>query len=79
MEEALEKAPVFIKIEKYKDVIGIMGLIKEKIANVDKALARIKEIKAKEDAELSSWKASLQTTETKINEVDKSLFEPELP
>ncbi len=31
MEEGVERAPLFIKIEEYKDVIDIMGIIKEKI------------------------------------------------
>ena len=78
MEEALEKAPIFIKIEEYKDFINFVGLIKEKIEEINKALTKIKEIKKKEDEELASWKSSLTTTETKINEVNKSLFEPEL-
>ncbi len=77
MEAAL--ASVFIKIEAYKDVIDIMGLIKEKVPDIERALARITEIKAKEDAELASWKSSLESTEAKIADVNKSLFELELP
>ncbi len=70
MEGAPEKAPIFIKIEGSKDVIG---LINKKIDDVDQLLARIEEIKAREDSELASWKSSLEYTKTRIDEIDQGL------
>ena len=78
MEESLGKAPVFIKIEQYKDVHEIVGVIKEKVNNIDKALARIKEIKTREDSELAAWKSSLQNAKAKISEIDDNLLDPDL-
>ena len=74
-----KKADLFIKIEEYKDVIDIMGLIKEKINDIERVLNRIKEIKAREDSELASWKSSLEYTKTRIDEIDKNMLKLELP
>lgn len=78
MEGFAAKASVFVKIERYKDVYDILGVIKEKVANIDSALARIKEIKGKEDSELTAWKSLLQAAKVKISEIDNHLLEPEL-
>jgi len=71
------KAPVFIRVEDYRQVAKLMEQIRKKLDDIDKALEIIREIKKREDSEIASWKSSLITTEVNINEIDKTLFEPE--
>lgn len=78
MQEDTKKAQVFLKIEDYKDIVDVSGIIKEKINDIDGALNRIKYIKSKEDSELASWKASLERTRKKIDDIDKELLKPDL-
>jgi len=73
-----EKASVFIKIEESKDVQKILTGVKAKIANIENALTRIKEIKIREDSEIAAWKISLKNAKAKIGLIDKNLLEPEL-
>lgn len=74
----MEKAPVFVKIDDYKDIIDIIALVQEKIGQAKALLDKIKEIKQQEDQEITSWENELQDVENRIAEIDKTMFEPEL-
>ena len=68
--------PVFVKIEEYKDVLDVMNLIKNKIAEAKETLAKLNDLKNEEDAELELWHTSLEEVERKVDFADKALFEP---
>ena len=70
-------APVFVKIEDYKDILDVLDLIKDKLAEAKRTLADLNELKNDEDAELELWSSTLNEIENKLNDIDRSLFEPE--
>ena len=70
-------APVFVRIDEYKDVLEIMGLIKDKLNEARDTLGKINELKNEEDSELEIWNTTLEDIEKKIEQIDKELFEPE--
>lgn len=71
------EAPVFVKIEDYKDILDILELIKDRLSEAKKTLADINEMKNDEDAELEMWGSTLNDIERKIESINRSLFEPE--
>ncbi|MBI4149007.1 hypothetical protein HY491_01030 [Candidatus Woesearchaeota archaeon] len=73
----MNTAPVFVKIDEYKDVIDVLHLIRTRIAEAKKTLAQINELKNREDHELSAWHAEVTEIEKRIDFVDKLLFPPE--
>ena len=73
-----QKAPVFVKIEDYKDITEIMGLIKEKLDQARFLLNKVNEIKKQEDAELANWSKELEEVTKRVHEIDHLLLEPEL-
>jgi len=73
-----EKAPVFVKIEEYKDIVDIMTLIREKLRQAKFLLDKIAELKAQEDSELSTWAKELEDVESRMSSIDKALLEPSL-
>ncbi len=72
------KAPVFVKIDEYKDIVDIMVLMREKLRQAKFLLDKIAELKAQEDAELSTWAKELDDVEARVSSIDKSLMEPSL-
>ncbi|HLF54774.1 MAG TPA: hypothetical protein VI612_03575 [Candidatus Nanoarchaeia archaeon] len=72
------KAPVFVKIDEYKDIVDIMVLMREKLRQAKFLLDKIAELKAQEDAELSTWAKELDDVEARVSSIDKSLLEPSL-
>lgn len=69
------KAPVFVKIDEYKDVADIVSLMREKITQAKFLLDKIAEIKAKEDSELASWSKELEDVEARVHNIDRVIFE----
>lgn len=72
----MEKAPVFVKIDEYKDIMDIMSIMREKIRQAKMLLDKIAELKSQEDAELSTWAKELEDVETRVSTIDRTLSEP---
>ncbi|MFH1133991.1 MAG: hypothetical protein V1735_05875 [Nanoarchaeota archaeon] len=70
-------APIFVKIDEYKEIIEIMNQIKAKLAEGKSILAGIEEIKTQEENELEQWRSELEEVQRKMTFIDKTLFEPE--
>lgn len=66
-------APVFIKIDEYKEIFDIVTLLKNKIAEGKEIIDRINRIKEEEDSEISAWASELDEIASKIDVIDKSL------
>lgn len=71
------QAPVFVKIDEYKDVLDILDLVKNKVNDAKNALHEINEMKNQEDNELAIWSRELDDIERKIDFIDSTLLEPE--
>ncbi len=67
------KAPVFVKFDAYKDIMDITSLMREKIKQAKFLLDRIADLKAQEDAQLASWTKELESVESSIASIDRSL------
>jgi protein involved in temperature-dependent protein secretion len=71
-------APVYVKVDEYKDISDIMSLMREKVSQARDLLDRIAELKKKEDAEISAWMHELDEVQRRIQFIDKTLVEPDL-
>jgi hypothetical protein len=71
------EAPVFVKIDDYKDILDVLDLIKDRLGEAKRTLADINELKNDEDAELELWNSTLNEIERKLDGIDRTLFEPE--
>ncbi|MFH1511345.1 MAG: hypothetical protein ABIF10_06645 [Candidatus Woesearchaeota archaeon] len=69
--------PIFVKIDEYKEILEVMDLLKNRIAETKVVMGRLNEVKNAEDSELEQWKAQLDEIERKVTFIDKTLFEPE--
>jgi hypothetical protein len=73
-----QKAPVFVKIDEYKDIMDIMALMREKLRQAKFLLDKIAELKAQEDTELATWAKELEDVDSRVSAIDKTLFEPSI-
>ena len=71
------EAPVFVKIEDYKDILGILDLVKDKLSEAKRTLADINEVKNDENSELELWGSTLNEIEKKLENINSTLFGPE--
>jgi len=72
------KAPVYVKLDEYKDIMDIMTLMREKLRQARFLLDKIAELKAQEDSELSTWAKELEDVENRVATIDRTLFEPRI-
>lgn len=73
-----DRAPVFVKIDEYKDIADIMTLMREKLQQAKFLLDKIAELKAQEDSELATWVKELEDVETRVASIDRALSQPSL-
>ena len=73
----MEKMPVFIKIEEYNDVLGIVKAVRDKLEEAKTTLLKINDLKNEEDHQLEMWQNTLAEVEKKVDFIDHSLSEPE--
>ncbi|MFA5141356.1 MAG: hypothetical protein WC471_00080 [Candidatus Woesearchaeota archaeon] len=74
MEESMQ---VFVKIDQYKEVLEIMNMIKNKMAETKEVLSTINRLKNEEDSELELWNSSVEEAQKRLDHIDKILFAPE--
>ena len=77
MREQKTGAPVFVKIDEYKEILDVLDMIKGKIKEIRDVLGSINALRNEEDAELAMWNNTINDIEKKIDGIDKIMFEPE--
>ncbi len=66
--------PVFVRIDKFEESLKIFKRTKNKLSEIEDLLKKTKEIKSKEDEELSLWENELRKLQEQIGKVDKDIF-----
>ena len=69
-----ETEPIFVKIDKFQTAKNSFEKIKEKVTDIESMLIQVRDLKSKEEQELSNWQQELQLIKTKIQTIDDSLF-----
>ena len=73
-----EKTTVFVRIDKYRDVVKKIDEMQGKISELKTTLGRISAIKNKEAEIIDGWNAMLQEAKAKIDDVSAKLMRPEI-
>ncbi len=74
IEKPKKIGPVFVRIDKFENAISSFHEIKKKVVEIESLLKTVKDIRSKEETELSEWEAELQDMKSKIENIDKNLF-----
>jgi hypothetical protein len=71
----LEDKAIFVQIDKYKEAIDTLEMIKEKLKTSQTILNELNELKKQEDAEFAEWQSNIEEIKEKLSVVDNNLFE----
>ena len=77
MKEQRIGAPVFVKVDEYKEILDVLDLVKGKINEIRSTLGGINDLRSEEDSEVSMWTSTIDDIEKKIEDIDKMMFEME--
>lgn len=73
----MERMPVFVKVEEYKEVLHLMKTVRRKLEEAKEMLGKVHELKNEEDHQLDLWENTLVEIEKKVDFIEHSLSEPE--
>jgi len=67
------KKPVFIRIDKFEDSLRVFDELQNKISEMEDMLGEIKELRKREEKELSFWEIEIQEIKNQAEKVEKDL------
>ena len=67
--------PLFVRIEKYRDVVETLKKLKGRLSDADSILDKLNHLKEEEERELASWHGDLEKIRNQLLDIDKKLFE----
>ena len=70
-----DKRPIFVKLDKFKEARDSLVKISEKLDQMDELLRMVKDLKSKEDEEISSWEKDIESIKSRILFINKEIFE----
>lgn len=70
-----EEKAIYVQIDKYKQAIDTLEVIKEKLKTAQSILDELNELKKQEDSELEEWQQNVSEIKERLAEVDNTLFE----
>ncbi|HVY01575.1 MAG TPA: hypothetical protein VHA12_02310 [Candidatus Nanoarchaeia archaeon] len=65
----------FVKVERFNAAHRSLTTIRKKIDELDNSLRKIREVKLREEQELSSWEKEVASLKSRLQEVNDSLFD----
>lgn len=71
----LQEKPIYIKLNKFKEARESLEIAKIKLSEIDELLHTIKEVKIKEDQELSNWENEIESIKARIETVNSEIFD----
>ena len=66
--------PIYVRLDKFEASLNSFEEIKRKITEVEDILKKTKEIKQKEEQELEAWEREIQIIKSRIDAIDKTIF-----
>lgn len=73
--EDKEEKPLFVKVEKYREVMVTLNELKNKLKDAGDLLVELNRIKEQEERELTAWQDDLNAIKEKLINIDRTLFE----
>ncbi len=70
-----ESNPVFVKIDRYKEITELIEVIDRKIEGARHLLADLEDLKRQEDQEIEKWQTSIEEVDHKIGILKEQLNE----
>lgn len=72
--QAKKTEPLYIRLDKFQTTLESFKEIKKKIMEIEELLNRTREIKIKEEEELSEWENEIKGIKARIDFIDKNIF-----
>jgi|AntAceMinimDraft_18_1070375.scaffolds.fasta_scaffold40367_3 hypothetical protein len=66
--------PIFIRIDKFEESLKTLKKTKEKISEIEKIFTEVKQLKEKEETELTNWESEIQKIKNQMEKIEEDIF-----
>jgi hypothetical protein len=67
--------PLFIKLDTFEKAVSSFNEIKLSVSEIESLLRNIRDIKNKEEAELSEWEREIETIKSRLEQINHDIFD----
>lgn len=71
----MSQAPVFVKIDEFKELTKILKTIDAKLSEVEKSVAEVKSLREREAEQIAEWDVSIGDIKSKLGSINNELFQ----
>ena len=71
----MEHIPIYVKVDRYKELLSVLKKIDGKLSNVNSMIDAINELKAKEDDQIRQWNENLSDIQDRLERVSSSFYQ----
>ena len=71
----MEQKPLFIRLDNFTEAFESFKRIQISIKEVEEMLIKIKEVKIKEETELTSWEKEIESVKARLSDLSRNLFD----
>lgn len=71
----MENVPIYVKVDKYKELMRILQTIEKKLENADKMIEKINSLKAEEDAQIQQWNENLEDVRDRLTRIGEAFHQ----
>jgi hypothetical protein len=75
--ETAEKRPLFIKVEKFREMLASVETIEKKIREMSAVMQKLKDIRAREEETMAQWETEIQELKMRLEVIEKTLSQVE--
>jgi hypothetical protein len=75
MSKSREAKPIFVRVDKYQIALSALDNVKAKLTEIEDLMKQIREVKNREDQELSSWEVEMENIKARIQTVMSEIFD----
>jgi len=62
----MANVPIYVKVDKYRDLVGVLKKIEQKLETVDKMIDKINQLKQQEDDQIKEWNDNLADVKDRV-------------
>lgn len=66
----MENVPIYVKVDKYKELLDVLKTIEVKLANVNKMIDRINTLKSEEDRQIKQWNDNIADIKDRLARIN---------
>lgn len=70
--KVLENVPIYVKVDKYQELLETVKAIETKLNTVNKTIEKINELKGQEDAQMKNWTENLSDLRSRLDKINNA-------